>query len=777
MKLRALRRTLLFLVLIAVLVAPRYTYSCGPFFEETVFSYTQSPNVPLTKFYAGDLGVLLPSTKRSYLVIAYRYLMDLELSPQAQKTLLGPEEPQGSDQNPGGQNSDQSPAVMAWVKARTRIPDAPKPQIYGQTTPISKDDPYQQFLNCPDNAFVTAVRTLDDRIGKYGSGSDVKEWLVGQDAVFANCNGAGPAVLPSALPSGPAWLKTDRTYQTAAASFYARDFDQALKLFDAIAGDRSSPWSAIAPYLAARVMIRKATLLAGKDQPFDKVVMTDAEARLQKILRDPTRRKTHDDVKRMLGFVRFRTHPAERLAELEAAITGKESGPDFRQNLRDYLLIGYRGTDTGDLTDWLLTFQRSAYAPDNKGRLQPPDPQVVSHAIQRWNQGASLPWLMAALNLVPPADSAVSKLLADAEKVSVRSPGYLSVRYYALRVMAATDRKAEARRELDGILARDDLPVGVRNLFVQERLPLATSFDDFLKYAAQTPAGLGVDENFGDDVPPVKPAKGEQPVFLDTYAAKLFAKRLPLALYGEAAASASVPRSLQRDLVRAGWTRAILLNDLATATNLSSQLMKFEPSLQGDLKSFQSAPSDAEKKFAAILLVLKHPGLKPYVVRGAGRQNPFLDTSEEPLAKIDDLRDNWWCASMGANPASINYAENEDAEYGEKGKKPELQVKDPDADFPYPDFLTPTQRADATQQWEELTKLGAAPNYLSGQVVEWATSHPDDKRVPEALYLAVRSTRYGCTNKQTTKYSKSAFDLLHQNYPQSEWAKKTKYHF
>ena len=70
-----------------------------------------------------------------------------------------------------------------------------------------------------------------------------------------------------------------------------------------------------------------------------------------------------------------------------------------------------------------------------------------------------------------------------------------------------------------------------------------------------------------------------------------------------------------------------------------------------------------------------------------------------------------------------------------------------------------------------------APNYLAQQVIDWAKGHPDDKRVPEALHLAVRATRYGCTNKLTTNHSKKAFDLLHQRYPKSEWARKTKYHF
>ena len=91
MELKTLRRTLLLLMFAAVLVAPRYTYSCGPFAEETIFSYSEAPNVPLEKFYAGELGVLRPAYSRSYLVIAYRYLSDLGLNAEAQKALLGAE--------------------------------------------------------------------------------------------------------------------------------------------------------------------------------------------------------------------------------------------------------------------------------------------------------------------------------------------------------------------------------------------------------------------------------------------------------------------------------------------------------------------------------------------------------------------------------------------------------------------------------------------------------------------------------------------------------------
>jgi len=773
MKVRTTWRFLPFFLLMALLVTPPNTYSCGPFFEQTIFSYSESPNVPLEKFYDGQMGVLRPTYDRNYLVIAYRHLMELDKV----KTYRKGQTDQSNDANPvenSGAPTDQSPAVKIWVKARTRVPDVPRPASYDQSAPVSQDQPYQQFLNCPDNAFVMAARTLDDRIAKYGAdSSDIKDWVAGQDAVFANCSTAGPVVLPTALAVGPAWLKQDRTYQTAAANFYARNFDDAMKLFDAIAADHSSPWSWIASYLAARTMIRKATLEAGKDQPFDKAVMADAEVRLQKILQDPSQSKIHDDARRMLAFVRFRIHPAERAAELETELLRKSPDENFDQNLTDYLALNYQGEGAGDLSDWLKTFHLSYSSYDEKHAQ--PDSSAAPHALQQWKQKSTLPWLVAALNLASATDPAVPKLLAAAEKVPTRSPGYLTVRYYALRLMISTGRKTEARRELDGILVQSALPAGTRNLFIEERLPLATSFDDFLKNAPERPAAIGVDENGGDNVPPSQPGPKPQPVFLDTYAAKVFAKRLPLDLFSQAASSASLPQSLQRDVALAAWTRAILLDDIPTAARLVPPLEKLEPSLQAGLQEFQAASSDAEKNFAAIFLILKNPGLKPYIMRGEGRTE-FM-AGEEPLKKIDDLRDNWWCASMGADPASINYYDYERSEYDEKQPEPSAKFRDSDTAFPYPDFLSESQRIAAGQQWDQLTKLGTAPNWLAQQTVEWAKAHPADPRIPEALYLAVRATRYGCTNKLTTKYSKSAFDLLHEKYPQSEWAKKTKYYF
>ena len=83
----------------------------------------------------------------------------------------------------------------------------------------------------------------------------------------------------------------------------------------------------------------------------------------------------------------------------------------------------------------------------------------------------------------------------------------------------------------------------------------------------------------------------------------------------------------------------------------------------------------------------------------------------------------------------------------------------------------------AQRQHSLVQKLGNAPNYLCRTAIDWANKNPTDPRSPEALHLAVKSTRYGCTDKETGRWSKAAFDLLHKRYPNTNWAKETKYWF
>jgi hypothetical protein len=128
---------------------------------------------------------------------------------------------------------------------------------------------------------------------------------------------------------------------------------------------------------------------------------------------------------------------------------------------------------------------------------------------------------------------------------------------------------------------------------------------------------------------------------------------------------------------------------------------------------------------------------------------------------VDSYRDNYWCAQPPL-PFGGSYAG------GESGAKPKP--------VPVPEFLKAVQPA-AGRQVAGLQALGTGPNYLCRTAIDWATKNQTDPRAPEALHLAVRSTRYGCTDEETGRWSKAAFDLLHRKYPNTTWAKNTKYWF
>jgi hypothetical protein len=57
-------------------------------------------------------------------------------------------------------------------------------------------------------------------------------------------------------------------------------------------------------------------------------------------------------------------------------------------------------------------------------------------------------------------------------------------------------------------------------------------------------------------------------------------------------------------------------------------------------------------------------------------------------------------------------------------------------------------------------RSGHGPNYLAREAVTYGRAHPADPRVPEALALAVRATRFGSTDKNATSWSRSAFTGL-----------------
>lgn len=738
-----------------LLLAPATAIACGPFSLDTIFSFTVHPEYPLENFARGDIGLVQPSYARSYLYVAYRYLNGNSFTAAEQDALVE----LWHDRLDLRWEPAEEQSVKRWLDARQKVlggSEAPKIDVYRSR---EKPNEYETYLNCQKNSFETAADTLEARGKEWGiKSASLKIWIEAQDQVFANCSEGKhvPDPLPAdADPSG----RADRQYQIAAANFYAANLDQALAAFQAIAADRSSPWRASAPYLIARTFLRKASL--GSDE--QKVPsLTAAEKQLNEIAGNEELKSSHENARRLLNLVRLRLHPKDVVHELAVSLAGKNGDPNLKQDLWDYtvLLDQFVGDEPasskttaaelgGDaLTDWILTFQSET-------------PESHAHAIDRWQTTSSLPWLIAAIAKIDSSNSSADTLKRAAAGISSDSPAFPAAVFHVARLNIAAGRFNEARATLDELLNKrpSHFNASTLNSLRHQRMLVANNLDEFLTYAQRVPAALSWNDD-GREIPAdpsevsenMKPMQG-RPLF-DADAAKIVNEKMPVSLLKQAAVSKVLPEHLRRDVAQAAWLRAVILRDDVTASELEPTLKSLVPEMSPLLANFLAARDPEAKQFAAIYAWLKFPGMEPIVDAGIGRSIP--------LGEQDSYRDNWWCsAAFTANPSDA-----------EEGAKKHTAIEEMS-----PAFLTKAQRANAGKEYAMISSLGAGPNYISRAVVEWATSHPADARVPEALHLAVNTTRHGCTDKETGRWSKAAYDFLHRRYPNSVWAKRTPYWF
>ncbi len=343
--------------------------ACGPETIDPIFVFTNSPDIPFEKFAKGKIGILQSSFGRKSLVIAHRYLNGGTFTEDEQRGVvealkgIPPEE-------------DDDSAIKAWIEARKEIVgnEQTSPAIYDQR----RHSGYDFFPNCTRNAFEVATQTLKDRALSYGANdANVRNWLDAQDIVFKNC-AEGAEAPPPVGRGAPNWLQKDRDYQIAAANFYSLRLAEARSRFEKIGADNDSVWQEISAYLVGRTLVRQASLT--KNERESRANYEQAEAYLINLLARGG--KFQNATKRLLGLVKFRLHPEERIREL-SQILDKESGNEnIRQDLIDYY--------------WLLDkfdLQIQKEEEERKKKLNPtptpepygPDPEVQKRndAIQR----------------------------------------------------------------------------------------------------------------------------------------------------------------------------------------------------------------------------------------------------------------------------------------------------------------------------------------------------------------------------------------------------------
>lgn len=748
------------LVVVFVLCNLQSAKACGPFSLYAAFSYDKHPDLPFEDFARGELGILKPDFARSYLFVAYRYLNANGLTQQEQKAVVS----LWNDRLGVSGNEEEIGGVATWISARKKV------QGVGDAKDINTDreakkESYNYYSNCLPDAFNKAAQTLEDRISKFGAGSqDVKDWVTAQDKVFSNCS-EGQSIPDEASANAPAILKADRAYQIAAAYFYSTNFDEAKTRFERIAADSSSPHNGAATLLVARSLIRKASL--SEDRAANNNLLSQAETQLMKVVSNNKFSAYHQSANNLLSLVGLRKNPAGQLHNLAVALSNPNSKINHKQFLWDYTTlmdkVAFEKNDSpeegetqiplseaakDDITDWLFTFGNT-----DKG---------FEHALERWEKTQSQAWLAAALTHAKGSSVKVSTLIQAAEKVSNASPAFYHINYHIARLQLETGQKNEARKRIDNQLLVRVNQVGIGNTInastlnqiLSLRMSLATSLDEFLKYAQRKPAGFIWDYD-GNEMPDKEDetTKSEQnQVLFDYDATNLFNGHFPLATLRAAAENKQLPAHLRKRLAIAAFTRAVVLEREDVGRAIAPTLTQLEPSLKALIDTYLSAVTPAERKAAGLYMILKTPAMQPFVNSGIGRTTS--------LNEIDSYRDNWWCAQV---PKVVDY----DANGNEVERKSLVNL----------DFLTEAQKTSAKNEVAKLVSLGTAPNYLAQEAAAWAQRTPNDPRVAEALHLAVKSTRYGCTDENTGKYSKAAFDVLHKQYPNSTWAKQTPYWF
>ena len=857
---------------------------CGPAYITPIFEYESAPEDPYENFAAGSLGIIKPGFHRSVLIAAYRYINGGSFTPDEQKALV--EVWKAEFDNKSYSDNNVTDAVREWVEKRKALvgTDEKTPEIYVERNYGG----YDFFPNCTRNAFETAVQTLNDRISSYGADNkDIRAWLDGQDKVFSNC--ASGKQSPDPVDHGwPTWLQKDRAYQLAAASFYSLDYKDAKRRFEEIAADVDSPWQETADYLVSRTLIREASLT--KSKPAADALYEEAEKRLAKV---PSSGKYSDSAERLLGLVKYRLHPRERMIELSGKLQVHGGNSNFRQDVIDYtwlmdkfekeileaeqkrreserqtdantanmnraanttnyyvgnanadskegkiaiylydqdtkqsfnLYVDDDATDdeaiaaaektvgrplTDEMKKTVKEYRQNGYASRFSSRrqneypgtyygeeelsisllpafirndemtewlyaYQVDSPESYLHALSKFRETGSDLWLMTALSRADRNSTQLGKLLDTGSKVSRLSPSYYTITYHVARLLLDLGKTVEGKKLIDEVItSTDEMPISTRNQFLDLRLPLAETLDDFLTYSLRKPFAFDMDGSTGtidqfieEEKQWFDPNNGKQTReeyereveenlkderqwqdrwMFDTETVKTMNRSFPLSILQDVERSKAIPDYLRERFAVPIWTRAVLLEDHTTAQKIAPELARLHPEFEPFLNRIAAARTPAARDHAILFFMLKNPLVSPFIEDGLGK-------GDNEFGEFDS--NDWWC-SWGED------------EYSGEGDPSRTVPQSP------PKFLTAPQLKAAEAERARLEEVGDAPQHLGRKVLEWAARYPTDRRVPESLYIATKAngwTKYGCGNNEELASKIGAY--LKRRYPSNEWAQK-----
>ena len=592
--------------------------------------------------------------------------------------------------------------------------------------------------NCQFDAFKTAGETLSDRKSRYGSGSaELSRWLEAQVQVFAQCSGETDFV-PLEEPASD-WLpleQHDRHYQIAAAYFYDGQYLEAASRFEEIGRNADSPWQDLGRYLVGRALTREATVYRNDTR----LNLESSLNAYQELANEPEYLAAFPSVPGQIIRIRAMIDSAAVQSDIEQKII-EDPASMSAEHLFNYVYLRRRArvspTDEAtDYTRWVW------YATNNQTTPE----EVVEH----WRAEQSTAWLYLALSRASSSlgESTLAELLLAAEALPDDTPGHLNILRHRIRILGLLGRVDDGLQ-----LAEEAIGSGLDRSSVN-RIRLAAAgitltWSDYLRWASLKPLSVPWPDDFVRYLPPnFHPITSDTTLFSNG-AIDLLNTYFTSSMIEEVIETPGLSDFQRGRLAIAGWTKAMLADDLKSALRLSVLIRRHVPWLAPELEGFEQAE---DKHFEAARIIFDYPAFSPWLNRGVARIH--FDPTFRHLRQTSDhvtFQMGWWCSSLYGNRTS------------------DVALQRPLFSHYSDAELSAIREVNEYRQTAATTSFGP-------HVIRYARDNLDDPRVPRTLHRLVFATRNACYSPNAPgNISQAAFALLHEHFPDSEWAEKTPY--
>lgn len=739
----------------------------------------RQPFVPLKDYVAGNFGVVRPQYGYIYLWISYRYLTGKPLSKANIEFLVDITK---------DKKKTRIDWNKEWANEANRLLDQQGAMpgqyisVMQQTSQNSLE--FMSFENCTDDAFRYALKRLEALRKKHPDKSPiVMRWIKAQQRVFENSLMTSNApILPEPPPiDACADEKYEYAYQIASSYFYAMDYYKSAHLFEQIAQDSTSPYKDIAVYLVMRSYYRNLIYkqekpnvtslpqmkVKEKSKPWYKIWYEnflnyfpftnrenvsvkkinsgiDYERKLffetyAKLFPKITHNPYKEDIEGLYHAIKIQTEPniivntvGNKLVDASCTLSNRLL-KDFDYIVRSHSEL----TGTKKLDNEFFEWRRLFRAKDS-----------YKEAYTYWQQNKSLLWLIVVLEKIPMDAPELNEVLDAAEKVRKESPAFVTLAYQRAKLFIAKSDIEKGNALIDKVLANPIL-LSTKNRFLD--LKVAKNYSDFLKNILQTPVG----PQDGSLLPVYYveyelTKKSEVDFDWEHFGAM---QKTSVAMLLKAAEQKEFPDWLKENLLMAAFSRSVILGADKEAITVAQLLQVMQPKLKEPLDLYVNEMDPKRRSFIESLIILRYPKMSIFVNPHswrASRKGGYLDLNEYDTQS--GFRDQWWKDNVLKRCA----------------EKPDVN------------FLSAEDQKAVSYELNELAeKLNDKTDYFCKLTLAWFNENQKDPLLPEMMHRCIQMSRYNkhYDAKSNLESSYDVFRLLHKHFKNSEYAKKTPFHY